>query len=388
MQWRWGVAGLVVFAALAAGADERSTFRNSSVLGFNYGLATGTSEVPLQAPGSEAAVGRVDFLAESAFYFKNMELLGLEEVEGETLFGMLLPLRFRYRADAKVQFELGAILGEDFGDADRVNVAEPLVRLTFAPGTPDTRVYIIAGTILPTHWMHDALLDDTRKLRGRAEQGVQLRVDRRRYKQDLWVNWFIRETGAEPEEFEIASSSQGRFFDDRLRVDGQLIWVHAGGQITESDRLENNLIYLGGASVGRARDCSAPCVADVRLAGRFLYATKSGRDLNRETGMGWEVELISVLPIDATIEGRIHASYFRGNDLILERGDPLYQLDEYAQLGGTLVFHPARGLAVETGILGQWTDDELNFTYRVNFMWGEAFATPLRARRVEGAAAP
>ncbi len=372
-----GLAGSPVVPP-AARADERSTFRNSTVLGFNYGLPTGTAEAPLGDPSVAASIGRVDFVAESAFYFKNMELLGLETVEGETLFGALLPLRFRYRPASRMQFELGAIVGEDFGDGQRVNVAEPLIRLTFAPGAPDNRVYVIAGTILPTHWIHDALVDDTNKLRGRAEQGVQLRVDRDHFKQDLWVNWFIRETRAEPEEFEIASASQGRFFDDWLLLDGQAIWVHAGGQITESDRLENNLIFLAGASVGHARACSTPCLADLRVGGRFLHSRKSGRDIDSKSGTGWEVETVAVVPVNRTTEGRIHASYFRGDDLVLERGDPLYQLEDYAQLGGTLVFQPLRGLAIETGILGQWTDDELNFTYRVNFMWGEAFGTPLR----------
>ncbi len=372
------VAAIALLCSAPSRADERSTFRDSTVLGLNFGLPDGTAEPALGEPGAEEAVGRVDFVAESAFYFKNMELLGLETVEGETLFGTLLPLRFRYRVDPRVQFELGAIVGEDFGDDDRVNVAEPLMRLSFAP---TDRVYIIAGTLLPTHWAHDALLDDTIKLRGRAEQGVQLRVDRPHFKQDLWANWFIRETRAEPEEFEIASASQGRFFDDWLYIDGQVIWVHAGGQITESDRLENNLVFLGGASVGAARDCAAPCLSNLRFAARFLHSIKSGRDIDRETGTGWEVEAIAVLPVNEKMEGRIHASYFRGDDLVLERGDPLYMLDEYAQLGGTLVFNPARGLAIETGILGQWTDDELNFTYRVNFMWGEVFATPLRRNR-------
>jgi len=366
-------------------ADERSTFHDSTVLGFNFGLPTGTAEPALGEPGAERAVGRVDFVAESAFYFENMELLGLDTVEGETLFGVLLPLRFRYRADPRLQFELGAVLGEDYGDADRLNVAEPLIRLTFAP---TEGVYVVAGTLIPTHWIHDALLDDTMKLRGRAEQGVQLRVDRPHFKQDLWVNWFVRETRLEPEEFEIASASQGRFFDDWLWLDGQVIWVHAGGQVTESDRLENNLVFLGGASVGPSFDCRAPCLAGLRVAARFLHSIDSGRDIDRETGTGWELEAIAEVPIDRGMRGRIHASYFRGDDLVLDRGDPLYTLEDYAQLGGSLVFQPVRGLAIETAILGQWTDDELNFTYRVNFRWGEAFATPARGDREAGVTSP
>lgn len=48
-------------------------------------------------------------------------------------------------------------------------------------------------------------------------------------------------------------------------------------------------------------------------------------------------------------------------------------------LGGSLLFRPLPGLGIETGILGQWTDAELNFTYTVNFVWGQVFTTPLRS---------
>ncbi len=367
------VGGLLI--PLTASADEFSDLSNSTVLGRNRGIPTGTFDSdPAQTVTAEA-VGRIDFVAESAFYFKNMELFGLDEVEGETLFGVLLPLRFRYRAHERLQFELGALLGEDYGDDDRFNVAEPLIRLTYSP---TAQIHVVAGTIYPTHWIHDALVDDTNKLRGRAEQGVQYRVDGDRLKQDLWVNWRIRETRVRAEEFEIASSSQLRLMEDRLWLDAQAIWSHAGGQISIDDRLEHNLAFMVGGSLGTAGRSGFPHLEDLRLAGRFFYSIESGRGIERDSGTGWEVALALTEPLGQTTRAKIHASYFEGNDLLDERGDPLYRLDRYAQLGGSLLFHPLPGLGIETGILGQWTDDELNFSYTVNFVWGQAFATPLR----------
>ena len=63
-----------------------------------------------------------------------------------------------------------------------------------------------------------------------------------------------------------------------------------------------------------------------------------------------------------------------GDQLVARRGDPLYGLDDYSQLGATAVFELGGGLAIETGAVGQLTDDELNYTYMVNFTWGRAFA--------------
>ncbi|MCH7867329.1 MAG: hypothetical protein IH881_06495 [Myxococcales bacterium] len=212
-QLSWGrfavsalVCGWLSFSTVArnAEAEEFSTISSSSVLGRNTGIPTGTSDPFDTDTVSAEQVGRVDFVVESVVYFKNMELFGLDVVEGETLFGVLLPIRFRYRAHERLQLELGGLFGEDFGDSKRLNVAEPLFRIGFSPSP---RVHLVAGTIYPTHWIHDALVDDTNKLRGRAEQGVQLRVDRDRVKQDLWINWRVRETGMWAEEFEIASAN-------------------------------------------------------------------------------------------------------------------------------------------------------------------------------------
>lgn len=369
------VVATCLFATVSF-ADEYSTISQSTVLGRTTGIPTGiaTAFLPEQTPDED--IGRVDFVTEAAFYFKNMELFGLEEVEGETLFGVLLPLRFQYRADARLQFEVGAILGADYGDDERVNVTEPLVRLTYAPKTD---LFLVAGTIHPTHWIHDALVDDTNKLRGRAEQGVQLRIDRARFKQDIWANWRIRETGVRAEEFEIAAANQLRLIDNVLWLDAQGIWSHAGGQISSDSRLEHSLGFLVGASLGTGRRSGFVTIDDARLFGRYLYSIESGRGIDRDTGSGWEIAAATTLPLGKTTRGRIHASYFAGHGLEAERGDPLYLIDDYIQLGGSLLFRPLPGLGIETGILGQWTDDELNFTYTVNFVWGQGFATPIRA---------
>lgn len=365
------IAWLLVAAlpASVSAGGEYSSLSQSSVLGRNTGLPSGVRD---------SIVGDVDFVVESAFYFKNLELFGLEVVEGETLFGVLLPVRLRYQATPGLAFELGAVIGEDFGDDTRLNVAEPLIRLVYSPSA---RRHIVAGTLYPTHWIHDALLDDTQKLRGRGEQGLQVRLDGSHFKEDLWINWRVRETGIRAEEFEIASASQWRIFEDQLRLDLHAIWVHAGGQISLEDRLDHNLVFmLGGSWDAASKLLDIEGLGALRLSGRLLFASKSGRNIESVDGLGWEVEVDAAYALRPGLEARVFASYFFGDELPLDRGDPLYTLDKYIQLGGSLQFHPVQGLAIETGILGQWTDSELNFTYQVNFVWGEVFATPIRTR--------
>ncbi len=362
---------LVVGQVPPAHAADYSILSESTVIGRNYGL-------PGVGPGvPKTPVGEVDVLIETAWYFKNMELLGLDTINGETLYGVLVPMRFLYRQSSDLQIEIGAVLGQDFGDSDRLSTTDPLFRLSYEP-TDD--VFIIAGTILPTHWIHDAILDDTWKLRGPVEQGFQLRVDRRRFKTDTWINWRVKESQWDPEEFEIASSNQLRFFDEGLWLDLQAMWSHVGGQITLSERLENNLSYNAGASWGVDSIEAMGLLSGFRIGGHLLYTRVDGRNLDTETGHGWEVTgaLDFDLPFD--ILGRIDASYFSGNDVRTFRGDSLYWLDNYTQFGGVLVFKPLTGIQIETGIAGQHTDSELNFSYWVNITWGGAFKTGLKPR--------
>lgn len=177
--------------------------------------------------------------------------------KGKPCFGVLLPLRFRYRAHERLQFELGVLLGEDFGNSKRLNLAEPLIRLGYSPRPA---VHLVVGTLYPTHWIHDGLVDGTNKFRGRGEQGGQLRVDRTGLKQDLWINWRVRETGIRAEEFEIASSNQLRLMQERLWLDAQMIWNHAGGQISASGRLEHNLSFMLGGSIGNQAHSGRGCI--------------------------------------------------------------------------------------------------------------------------------
>ena len=87
-----GVLGLAcAMAALAVAAPERaraidhSILRESTVIGRNTGLPSVGPGVPRTPPGE------IDMVFEMAFFFKNLELLGLDEVNGKTEYGVVVP---------------------------------------------------------------------------------------------------------------------------------------------------------------------------------------------------------------------------------------------------------------------------------------------------------
>ncbi len=365
---------LALTLASPSSADEFSLISDSTVIGRNFGFPSGT-------PGQEPTPpGEVDLVLEAAVFFKNLELFGLDPINGETFFGLRTPLRLRYQASKRFSFELGAMIGQDFGDQDPLNVAEPLFRLGFeaSPG-----VYIIAGNLLPTHWMEDALYDDALGLAGRQPLGMQLRVDRDHFKADLWINWRVRETALEPEFFEIAGSFRGVFLDDVLHLDLHAVWDHVGGQKTASERLEQNIGLYAGGSLGGA----LPFLAlRGRVGGGYFYSIDDGRMQTKETGSGWQVKAHLERSFGRTIDVRLYGGWFRGNDLRARRGDQLYRLERYAQAGIELLATLPFGLRIEPGVTAQITDGRLNYTYRVFMSFGRGF--PLRALRPRGLLGP
>ena len=192
------------------------------MVGQNYGYPTGT---PGQGP---TLPGNIDFVVEALTFAKNLELTD-DIVKGQTFIGFLSPLRFRYRVADEVTIEAGAILGHNFGDDNGLDVADPLLRLVYQPDPCDT---IVGGTLLDTHWIANALFDDTWEFRRPAEEGFQDRVDRSWLKNDAWIDWRTREEDDRPEQFNVADSTQFRI--GGLWLDGQFLWRTKAGRRTRS----------------------------------------------------------------------------------------------------------------------------------------------------------
>jgi hypothetical protein len=368
---------LILLAALGTSARAEEFFigSDSTVLGRNTGYPSGT---PSQAM---TPVGELDLVLEAAPFFKNLELSGLDpqddsagvEVEGETFFGFMLPLRLRYRAHERVVFELGAVIGQNFGDDDGLDIAEPLARLGWEPWDD---VFLLMGTIFQTHWIHDALLDDVQKLRTNAEQGAQLRVDRERWKQDLWINWRVRETGTDPEEFEVGNATRLLWLDEALWLDLELMYAHVGGQVSTSPSLGNNYAALAGGSYGFRNPFGLGAVDELRVGAHYLFSHDEARGAPDLDGNGYEVgATLDLHPLESLLV-RVNGSWFAGWDILAERGDPLYWFSDYAQLGLSAVWKLPAGLRIEAGIVGQWNDGIFNNTYLLAFSWGQAFRVP------------
>lgn len=348
-------------------AGEFSISDYSSVIGRNTGYPAGTTV------NGMTKTGNLDLILETTIYAKNLELVSVD-IDGETFIGSITPLRLRYRPHNQLTFEAGALLAYDFGGGSEFDEVEPILRLVYQP-TENT--YVVAGTIIRTHSIHDAIYNDTAAFNENAEQGFQFRADLDNFKQDFWINWRIREEDAVSERFDTASSTQIRIGD--FLIDAQLLLRHAGGQKNTEDSLEYNTAYLLGGSYGFLKGVSIPVLKvleEVRIGAHFIGSSDDpGRQpgLSSSDGNGIEGTIIVRTKPSKDANVNIFSSYFNGNDLIARAGDPIYAKDEYIQIGSNLVLNLPAGLIFELGVVGQFIDGTFTHTEQMYFSWGKGF---------------
>ena len=173
--WMIILGAAVLLPANRLAADEFSIIRNSTVLGRNFGLPPVIEfdrEVLVDgAYFRQLQTGDLSFIAELDFFAKNLELTGSANIDGETFFGFVAPLRLNFLASDQVQIELGGYFGRNYGDDDSLDISEPLARAIYEP-LPS--MYGIVGSLIQSHWIHDGLWDDVFTFRDTQQTGLQL----------------------------------------------------------------------------------------------------------------------------------------------------------------------------------------------------------------------
>jgi hypothetical protein len=349
-------------------AGEFPITDDSTVIGQNFGYTSGTPETGM------TDARNLDFVFEATVFSKNLELFDLHPYEGQTYFGTIMPLRLRYRPHEQVTIEAGALLGYDFGDGDELDEIEPIIRMVYEPVKD---AFFVAGTILRTHAMHDAIYDDAIAFKENAEQGLQFRADRGNFKEDLWINWRLSETSRRSEKFDIGNVTQLRF--GGLWIDGQFLWRHTGGQQNTENRVEHNVSYLLGGSYGfhpGAKGGALKMLEEIRLGGSYIYdkdTPDDESDLDESTGSGCEARITFDIKPKKNIRVHLFGSYFNGHNLIARAGDPLYSFDDYSQAGTNVIFTLPAGLRMELGFAGQFVEDKFAHTAQIHIIWGKGF---------------
>ena len=192
---------------------------------------------------SAQAKQSLEFIVNNETYAKNLEHTNIDEFnEGETFIGSIFKSYFRYIPMKRVSIETGILFGVPFGDDETINPKEPIIsfHLDFKPGTRFT-----AGTLNRNHPLLDAIFNDDLTYTEPIEQGFQFIQKNKRLKQDTWISWEVKETSTQPEKFSFGNFTKLNFRG--LMLDGQVYWVHHGGQMNKQDMVSNNVSLGVGA---------------------------------------------------------------------------------------------------------------------------------------------
>jgi hypothetical protein len=309
----------------------------------------------------------------------NLEKQGLEDNtftnglgRDTTLIGNLVNASLYRRLLPNLEAEVGVFANMPFGHDTEISRVLPIIRLTYQPVQEITAVI---GTIRTPHRdFHDAVFDNGNRFLRPLEQGAQMLVDSRYYRQDLFINWQQAFRGSAPNRYDVGYAGQLRF--GMLRFNGQVHWIKNGQALFKLDRSFNtqeNVVAGGGPELLLEPSRYFPPLSWWNEVGvRFTYLTTyneadDGTDATR--GRGYE--LTTWLDLAGW---RPWLSFWKDRNFLSQQGDPEYRASNFPEIGLAKVFWLSDRASIEFGaqarrIRAFFTPDGRNYLTRDNFKW-------------------
>ncbi|HNL89369.1 MAG TPA: hypothetical protein PKH05_09890, partial [Nitrospira sp.] len=162
-----------------------------------------------------SAAGDLELHLDATTFLLNLEKQGLEDNtftnglgRDTTLIGNLLNVYARKRLLPSIDLDLGVFANMPFGHDAEVSQVRPIVRLQYRPSEEFTTVL---GTLTGPHRdFYDAVFDNANRFVRPLEQGAQILVNARYYRQDLFINWEQAFGGSSTNRYDVGYAGQIR----------------------------------------------------------------------------------------------------------------------------------------------------------------------------------
>lgn len=309
----------------------------------------------------------------------NLEKQGLEDNtftnglgRDTTLIGNLVNASVYRRLLPNLEAEFGLFANMPFGHDTEISQVRPIIRLTYQPAEQITAV---AGTIRALHRdFHDAVFDNGNRFLRPLEQGAQMLVDSRYYRQDLFINWEQAFRGSAPNRYDVGYAGQLHF--GPLHFNGQVHWVKNGQALFKLDRSFNtreNVVVGVGPELVLEPSRHLPALRWWNQLGlRFTYLTtynqsEDGSDATR--GRGYELQTW------ADFSGwRPWIAFWKGRNFLSLQGDPEYRSTNFPEIGLAKTIWLTERASIEFGgqarrIRAFFTEDGRTYMNRDTFKW-------------------
>jgi hypothetical protein len=312
-------------------------------------------------------------------YMLNLEKQGLEDntfINGlgrdTTLIGNLLNVYLHKRLLSSLDMDLGVFANMPFGHDTEVSQVRPIFRLAYRPIEEITTVL---GTVyVPHRDFHDAVFDNANRFVRPIEQGAQMLVNSRHYRQDLFINWEQAFGGSAPNRYDVGYA--GQLLAGPLRFHAQAHWVRNGQALLKFDRsfnTLNNLVTAAGPELVVEPRSYFPALSWWNEIGvRFTYLTTYNEPLDNHPvtrGRGYETRFWLDLA-----GWRPSISFWKGRDFLSQQGDPEFKASNFPEFGISKIFWIGEHASLEFGLQARrirtfFTPDGITFENRDTFKW-------------------
>lgn len=315
---------------------------------------------------STVEAGSYRFYIENETFLYNLERdrnLGPAGVDARTLTGDILKPFIAYKVDDDMTVVIGALLDIPFGEDDRVEKADPVISIhyDFSPGYRFT-----AGTLNHIHPLLDGLFDDILEYEDPVEQGFQLQVKKKYFRQDLWIDWRERELTDRPENF--AAGNYTQFKSDRAMFDLQGYYFHFGGGLNSVKTVTDNYSFaLGAGYKFYKRRRSSDTLGETGLTAHYLI--NNNQD---SRGVPTTIEDGVLIKLYTHLWGAkfyVMKWAMGGPDFIPTQGDKFYQADHFSEIGFEKTWWWKKNVAFKVNLRATQIFGRIDFDHLTSMKW-------------------
>jgi hypothetical protein len=302
------------------------------------------------------------------------------QTEGFTLIGNLSKAFFQYKIKKDLLIEAGVLWNFEFGEDNVPDEVDPIIALHYAFAED---WLLTAGTIDRNHPLHDAFFNDNLRYIEPIEQGFQIKGNSQHIRQDLWLSWEERETATQREKFSIGNVTQLKAAG--FMLEGQIYWVHLGGQRNTGPGAFNNLSLGAGGGYTYRPDPASDSLRWLNELGFTIHYLQNSDDPPAlpkvdDSGMAYRA-FITVW------DTYIYYQHWRGGSLNfnsprgdvtmpgipLAKGDPLYRARIYDEVGLIKTWQLADEVIATVDLRAQFTLGRFQPIMALNVTWRPKF---------------
>ena len=282
---------------------------NNELLEQNWSITDSTEEQVMVA-------------VESRNFFKNNEYFG-DLITGYTFMGTQLSTQLAYQASQHIRLQGGVYMLSDFGN-NTLRKVSPILTLKMQKNGYSVLFGALEGNV--SHRLIEPLLNYERYITHNIENGLQVKVDRKRIWSDTWLNWEVMQylNSNYQEQFSVGHSSLIHCLDNatfKLDLPIQALVTHRGGQI---DTINTPLETVANLAIGVSASVEINSfIKRVKTQNYYtIYKDLSPTKLinyNNGNGLFLNMEAITRNGFAASV------GYWQGYQYVASRGGYLYQ---------------------------------------------------------------